>query len=53
MILNEKYTEYFCVEEEGGKNMQREFFCSALLLDYPWVILRTKHKTHTLQKSRK
>ena len=44
MILNEKYTEYFCVEEEGGKNYAERIFCSVLLLGYPWVMLCRKYK---------
>ena len=53
MRLNEKYTEYFSVGEEGGK-IYAELICSAcLVIVISWVMLRTKHKTHTLQKSSK
>ena len=53
MKLNEKYTEYFSVGEEGGK-IYAELICSAcLVVVISWVMLRTKHKTHTLQKSSK
>ena len=53
MRLNEKYTEYFSMGEEGGK-IHAELICSAcLIFVISWVMLRTKHKTHTLQKSSK
>ena len=52
MKLNEKYTEYFSVGEEGGK-IYAEYFYSASLVVITWVMLRTRHKTHTLQKSSK
>ena len=54
MRLNEKYTEYFSVGEEGGKIYAELIFCSAsLVVVISWVMLRKKHKTHTLQKSSK
>ena len=53
MRLNEKYTEYFSVGEERGK-IYAELICSVcFVVVIFWVMLRTKHKTHTLQKSSK